>query len=316
MAYPLPSHRGPHPVGVIETEIPSHRDPIDSSRRLLCSIWYPGAPGQQERADASHPLDLPHTATADLVPLPRPCPLIIFSHGNSGYRQQSTFLTTHLASWGFLVAAPDHAGNTFEEMLQLQSDEARREVHLRARDQRPIDLLSTLHALVDAAHESHRRATADPKAIGVLGHSFGGWTALKTPALDDRVRAVCGLAPASEPFVGRKAFLPGELPLAAHVRSLVIAAQNDVLVDQETSIAPLFRRLGPAAQLEVLPDADHFHFCDGLELLHRMHETQPRPGQLHPTRPLAELMSEAKSQEWLKGHVADFFLDILCGENS
>ena len=72
------------------------------------------------------------------------CPLLVFSHGNSGYRQQSTFLTTHLASWGFVVAAPDHVGNTFGEMLALKTDEARRSAHLRARSQRPIDLLATI----------------------------------------------------------------------------------------------------------------------------------------------------------------------------
>ena len=60
-------------------------------------------------------------APADLSP----CPLVVFSHGNSGLRRQSTFLTTHLASWGFVVAAPDHTGNTFEEMMQLESQEER-----------------------------------------------------------------------------------------------------------------------------------------------------------------------------------------------
>src|SRR5690606_13389968 len=37
-----------------------------------------------------------------------PFPLVLFSHALGGYRSQSTFLTEHLASWGFVVAAPDH----------------------------------------------------------------------------------------------------------------------------------------------------------------------------------------------------------------
>ena len=37
-----------------------------------------------------------------------PFPLVLFSHGFAGYRLQSTFLTTHLASWGFVVATVEH----------------------------------------------------------------------------------------------------------------------------------------------------------------------------------------------------------------
>ena len=36
-----------------------------------------------------------------------PFPLVLFAHGFSGWREQSTFLTTHLATWGFVVASPD-----------------------------------------------------------------------------------------------------------------------------------------------------------------------------------------------------------------
>jgi len=35
-------------------------------------------------------------------------PLVLYSHGLGSYRSQSTFLMTHLASWGLVVAAPDH----------------------------------------------------------------------------------------------------------------------------------------------------------------------------------------------------------------
>ena len=37
-----------------------------------------------------------------------PFPLVLFAHGSSSYRNQSTFLTTHLASWGFVVASVDY----------------------------------------------------------------------------------------------------------------------------------------------------------------------------------------------------------------
>ena len=41
-----------------------------------------------------------------------PWPIILFSHGNQGIKEQSFFLTEHLASHGYLVVAPDHQYNT------------------------------------------------------------------------------------------------------------------------------------------------------------------------------------------------------------
>jgi retinol dehydrogenase-12 len=181
-------------------------------------------------------------------------------------------------------------------MLALEDDEARRAVHREIRPHRPADLHAVVRALLDPPAEGSERPALpplprlDPTRVGGLGHSFGGWTALKLPALEARVRAVCSLAPVAEPFVGARAFAPGELPLPAQVRTLVVAARDDVLVDLETSLLPLFERLGPGAILEILDDADHFHFCDGIELLHRMHENSPpsRTAQADPSpRPVA-----------------------------
>jgi predicted dienelactone hydrolase len=38
-------------------------------------------------------------------------------------------------------------------------------------------------------------ATLDAALVGLVGHSFGGWTALATPEADDRIHAVVALAP-------------------------------------------------------------------------------------------------------------------------
>lgn len=296
--------RGPHAVGLRHLELPSSDDP---TRLLPTDVWYPAQPTPSPGPPAPHPFGRPHQAWPDLAPLDRPCRLIVFSHGNSGLRQQSTFLTTHLASRGYVVAAPDHVGNTFVEMAALESDEARREIHRRVRRQRPRDLLGVLRALLDTDVPTAGLPPLDPRSAGALGHSFGGWTALKLVALDDRIRAVCALAPVSEPFVGRRAFEPDELPLPAGVASLLLAARDDVLVDLETSIRPLHVRLGEAAELEVIDGADHFHFCDGIEMLHKMHENTPRQGVLRPTRSWSELVEEEAMHALLCGRVTAFF---------
>lgn len=308
------SQRGPFAVGALQTEIRSHADPLDPGRRLPTEIWYPAQAAENPHATsqtAPHPLGMPHRAEVGLAPIDRPMPLLAFSHGNSGLRQQSTFLTTHLASWGFVVVAPDHVGNTFSEMLALTTDAERREAHVRARAQRPHDIAAALRALLDEGLEAKGRPPIRATAVGVLGHSYGGWTSLKLPALEARVRAICCLAPASEPFVGRRAFEASELPMPSEISTLVLAAGDDVLVDFETSIRPLYERLGTSARLETLDRADHFHFCDGLELLHRMHENNPRPGQVRPTRPLAELLGEAETHAFLCERVTRFFCETL-----
>lgn len=311
------SARGPYAVGVLQTRIVapfSGDDGSESERSLPTEIWYPAEPGQHESEDAAHPLGVRHRATPGLRPIQdvdKPCTLVAFSHGNSGLRQQSTFLTTHLASWGYVVAAPDHVGNTFSEMMALPDDEARRSTHLRIRRQRPHDLHAVIRALLDDGLLSSELPFLDPKRLGLLGHSFGGWTALKLPALESRVAAICSLAPASEPFVGRKAFDPGELPLPKNVISLVLAARDDVLVDLDTSILPLGDRLGPNSQIEIVDRADHFHFCDAIEMLHKMHQSNPRKNQLHATRPMTELRGELEMHTLLNERVMQFFAENL-----
>ena len=156
----------------------------------------------------------------------------------------------------------------------------------------------------------------DATRIGILGHSYGGWTALKMPARDARVRAVCGLAPASEAFVGRRAFEPDELPFAPNIPTLLVAGADDVLVDLEASVRPLYQRLRSPRALIAIDRCDHFHFCDGVELLHSLHERNPREKQTRATRPYADQLPEARIHRILCGLVGQFFVDALeCGRD-
>ena len=288
--------RGPHHVGVRTVEID---DADNAGRRLPIDVWYPAQDGVEERAE--HPFGQVHRAAPDAPPASGSFPLVAFSHGNSGLSRQSTFLTTHLASHGFVVTAPDHTGNTFFEMLELD-EQQRKAVHFAARKTRPRDLGAAIDVALAGA------PGIDPGRIYALGHSYGGWTAFKMPAADERVRAVCGLAPASEPFVGRKAFAPGELPLA--VPSLIVAGIEDVLVDLETSVRPLAERMAAPTRLLGIEATDHFHFCDGVPLLHGIHEKNVRRDQPRPTKPLAELLPEQRIQRILCGVVTAFFVSV------
>ena len=309
------SLRGPYAVGVSTIMIDEVTAP---SRILPVDVWYPamdqylGEDLDTER-QAVHLLHCPHLAVADASPREGRFPLLVFSHGNSGIRQQSTFLTTHLASWGFVVAAPDHVGNTFADMFEL-GDEERKAAHFEARRNRPRDIGRVIDRILRSDPDL---PGIESQKIGTLGHSYGGWSAVKTAALDSRIRSVVGLAPASEPFVGRKAFAPGELPLSDSVPVLLVAAVDDVLVDFETSVLPLFQRMSSASSLYLVDNADHFHFCDGIEMLHSMHLNTPRPNLSAEVKNYVDVLPESRMHRILQGLVTTFFQTTLRdGESS
>lgn len=195
-----PDELGPWAVG--RTTI-SVVDPTRGDRTLPVDVWYP-----VDDAEAGGPAsvyDLVFTGLASEVafdaPAPSaagPFPLVVFSHGNDGIRFQSYFLTEHLASHGFVVAAPDHVGNTALDILFPGTP-------FETRD-RPLDVSLVITRLLERSAPGSGDAfegRIDPRRIGVAGHSFGGFTtlAIATGFLDvppdPRVRAIMPLSPAS-----------------------------------------------------------------------------------------------------------------------
>ncbi len=110
-------------------------------------------------------------------------PIIIYSHGFGGYRQVATYLTSHLASHGFVVVSVDHIerGLVQQALGDATSD-----------PQREIDDLDAAIALVaegDASADSPLSGVVDTSVIGITGHSAGGGTSTRYAELGDRVLA-------------------------------------------------------------------------------------------------------------------------------
>lgn len=120
--------RGPYPAGV--TTLDMNGTPLE--------VWYPAEPGTEvgvrrdaydlrawlpadaamRISDADAPLYWTN-AWRDLpVAQGISAPMVLFSHGLAGYRSQSSFLTEHLATWGFIVAAPDHVERGLAVVLE------------------------------------------------------------------------------------------------------------------------------------------------------------------------------------------------------
>ena len=309
--------RGPHPVGVRSVKL------LDGSRdrSLPAEIWYPATDTHrgQDLADDTKDrysllIGLPavtQDAVRDAKAAPGSFPLLLFSHGYSGHRRQSTFYTTHLASHGYVVAALDHTGNTLKEIVEqtlaAQQGTATPSIldnvvaSMAVRPDDAIFLLGrvldgTLGGLVD-------RIDAD--RIGMTGHSFGGWTTLTTIAREPRIDSAVVLAPAGGHTVGIDNPMSDaiELDWGRDVPTLFLAADQENVLTPE-SVTDLFERTAGPKHLLTLANSDHFHFCDRAGEAHEIFRAMPWPGggdgMAERLRPFADLIAAEPAYDFTR----------------
>lgn len=306
-----PFLRGRYPVGVRTL----HALDVTRSRDFPFEIWYPAVTqhaGQDldpEKQDRYTPrlngAEQKQMAVRDAATRHGVYPLIIFSHHAGGHRRTSTFLCTHLSSHGYVVAALDHSEVIAPELAR-RNDES--EEQKSARWQAVIDSrVPDAQFLLDHMLRSSPvpEIELDPTRIGVVGHSFGAWTALATPEIDSRIRAVVALAPG-----GTSNPRPGILPVKLtfqwchEVPALYLVAENDVPLPL-ADMYELFERAPSPKQMVILRRADHLHFIDNVEQEHEAFRTVPMPAEVaqmqKEMRPIAELCSGEQAHLWVRG---------------
>jgi predicted dienelactone hydrolase len=196
---------GSFPVGVRTLELvdPSRQNvDMTGPRPVTVELWYPSTTeaiaGVDRYVVNLFGFDVARTPTyRDVARADGAFPLVLFSHGNGGIRFQSIFLATHLASHGYIVASPDHHGNTFLDIGAGTVDG-------QSFVNRPLDMKFVLDELLarNGAAGDFLAGAVDVARIGMSGHSFGGFTTLALaggPTADARIGAFMPLAPAS-PF--------------------------------------------------------------------------------------------------------------------
>lgn len=170
---------------------------VDASRadRMIgVDCWYPASVGDGPAAAYEVIPGVGFTAGArsEAAPLEGSRPLVVFSHGRAGLRTSYVMLCEGLAARGFVVAALDHPGDTLLDwMMGTAADDATNET------QRVADTRFVIDALLGSA-PLPAMTTVDASRVAVVGHSYGGWTALATAASespDPRVVAAAGLQP-------------------------------------------------------------------------------------------------------------------------
>ncbi|MBY0280281.1 hypothetical protein K2Z84_33530 [Candidatus Binatia bacterium] len=252
-------------------------------RALTVEVWYPAVASARAAADAGEPVERFFASSADRAryaallaesPDSGPSrrthaardaapastrdgfPLLVFSHCFECFRFSSFSIAERLASHGFVVAAPDHAGDTlFDPTLPLTTDV----LQIRAAD---VRFVAT--ALLDGTNGAEQlpaslRGALDASRLGVFGHSFGSVTT--GLVLQDDARFVAGLGIAA----------PFENPLLTGVSMSRIAQPVLYLVAREDNsigeIGNQFIRLnfdqapGPIRKVEVA-DAGHWSFSN------------------------------------------------------
>jgi len=205
-AAPNPAALGPFAVGHESFTV---TDPMRQEvfagvlgpRTLAVDVWYPVTPGQDSGALAFYSFQVlglgfrsavAHEGPPAVPNLARP--LVVFSHGSGGISVQSTSLCETLASHGFVVAAPNHTGNTAGDAFFTRSYPSA--VILK---DRPLDISVLIDRMIARNQDPSDRFYhgINPFQIGVAGHSLGGFTALASAIQDPRVRAIMPIAPAA-----------------------------------------------------------------------------------------------------------------------
>jgi dienelactone hydrolase len=291
---------------------------LDTIRGRLfpCEIWYPASArhaGQDLAPGTQDIFTLPASgaprgqmAVRDAAVHPGTYSLILFSHHSGGHRRAATFLCTHLSSHGYVVAALDHSETVAGELARKAGETseqkaARVEAVIASRVPDIRFLLN--HLLNSAARELE--IDFDPTQIGIVGHSFGGWTALTVPDVERRIRAVVALAPggSSQPKPG---ILPVKLAFAwsRDIPTLYLVAENDVPLPLE-GMYEIFERSPATKQMIILRRADHLHFMDNVEEIHEATRKMQWPEEVawiqKEMQPIAELCSGEQAHTFVRG---------------
>ncbi|QWP78306.1 dienelactone hydrolase family protein [Lysobacter sp. K5869] len=146
-------------LGTIET-----REPVTGTK-VPAAVFYPSTEAGSEVSTEVGPY--PIQAQRDAAPAAGRFPLIVLSHGHLGSMYGHHDLAAELARHGYIVVAPQHTGDSYDDASGAGTDRA-----LLGRAWQASAAIDAL--LADKRIGAH----IDAKRIGAAGFSAGGYTTL------------------------------------------------------------------------------------------------------------------------------------------
>ena len=264
---PMPARSGTYSVGHDTISIPD----AATGKTITADLWYPavdGAQGTFARYSLLPTAYFDSKVAIEDAPINSAgsFPFVVYSHGSGGQSFVASFLTEDIASHGYVVLSANHDGNTAAD--QLLGTSVTQDVNDYIRP-------NVVEAEINwALAQSSGKASAypalkgaiDEARIGLVGHSYGGYTVLATAgghtgpagtvAPDPRIKAVVGQAPYTRRL--SDAELAGiKIPV------MLMVGTKDITTPLELdSQRPFDLITGPPVVLAVMTDAAHQSFTD------------------------------------------------------
>ena len=164
---------GPYQAGHRTLELTYTTRSRGLDRTLVVHLWYPTTATTGD--DVAYVGLFTHEEVLGNAPLADPAvgdtyPVHVHSHGDLGYAGSSPYLMRHFATHGWVVAAPDHKGNTIVDNLSPRPD--------WMYTVRPEDISAVLDHLGSLPEDDPLAGKVDTSEVILSGHSYGAYTAL------------------------------------------------------------------------------------------------------------------------------------------
>lgn len=253
-----PGAPGQYAAGVTRRTFSRQSSTSSAERKLETVIWYPAEQGQTVAHDPGL------GALVDAVPVRKGSsyPVVVWSHCGGECRPWwSNYFTSHLATHGMIVVAPQHPDIFSPCTESCDPSIYRGDPNTKdALDNRPEDLVSVLDQTKGLA------ASGDPILGGLVdgdrsslaGHSFGAATVLIAAARHPQFRAALSMAPPDWPPVA-------EGMSRVSMPTMLMSGMRDHLTPfkQQQNLFEAFATPGPARWLVAFPRGGHASYSNG-----------------------------------------------------
>ena len=253
------------------------------NRPVITEVWYPIDPETPAQACHGFWMRCDEARDAPLSLKKSKYPLILMSHGLGGDRFTISWLAEILAANGYIVAAMDHYGGTWNNRIPE---------HFAKPWERPLDISFALDELLGSSRFKDR---IDQQRIGFAGYSLGGATGIWIAGAqgkpldangviencyqdlegfvskdvirkidfshvshcyrDSRVSAMVVMAPALGWLFDEKSLEKIEIPV------MIVASEKDDIAPPEKNAAIYAKKI-TRASFKMLPEANHYVYLN------------------------------------------------------